>query len=119
MDEAHRAPPEPSPEEEIAHVLTAERDARIAVARCREESAGIVAQAREEATWIARRAEERATRLRAAIRRQVQCERDACDKAAGDLATEQPTADAARMQRALRSLAAELTGAPRAPGHGA
>lgn len=116
MDETHRAPPEITVEEEITRVLAAEGEARDAVARCREDGAGIVAQAREEARRITRRTEERITRLRDAMRSQVQYERNACDKAAGELWTMLPAADAAeaRMQRALQSLAPELTGAPRA-----
>jgi hypothetical protein len=98
----------------IARVLGAEREARASLERARLEVDQIAEDARLAARSVADRTERRIRRVVVAFERELAqrlVEIDA--QAAGLGAAQPPTADdVAAVQRAVRALARELTGAP-------
>lgn len=96
----------------MARVLEADREAQRALAAARAEGGRIAEGARAEARRVAERTRERIARVRARVQRGLQAELDALDAQARAL-PEHAEPDAAaqeRLERALRALAAALTG---------
>lgn len=99
-------------EEAVVRVLRAEREAREAIDASRAEAQRIAEQARAAARRCAERARERAARGQAAMARRLQEGLSAIDAEARALPehSEPDARDRARLESAVQTLAAALTG---------
>ncbi len=97
----------------IVRVLRAEAAARESIAAARVQAAQIAEQSRTSARALAERAQRRIRRLRAAVEARVAGEVAALDAEARALAGDETPGDdePARLEHAVQSLAAQLTGA--------
>jgi len=96
----------------IARVLLAERDAREDVQRCAREAESIVERAQETARQIARRAAQRSVRVQRFAATTLQQRLEALARQAAQDQVQAVLANRpAALQRAVESLAAQLTGA--------
>jgi F-type H+-transporting ATPase subunit b len=103
---------EGSADEAIARVLRAEREAQSAIAHTRAEAGKVAEAARAEARAVAERAERRIRRVASAFERDL-TRRLAEIDAESTLMTQAHTLttdEIAALERAVRRLAAELTG---------
>ena len=105
-------PSETAVEAAIARVLAAERDAHEAVEHATREAEAMNEKARADARALAERTERRIQRARAAYERMVSTEVAAIDAQAASQDEQQTLSadDWHRLERALETLAAELTG---------
>ncbi len=121
MSENPSRPAESEVDAAIARVVAAEQAAKASIAAAREEAAALAEQSRAAARALADRTQQRIRRLRAAFERQVDGEVAALDAQgralAGDDAPD--AAELERLERAVASLAAQLTGAPSTQPQGA
>lgn len=98
----------------IACVLQAERDARIAVQACEQQSENEIQLARERARVIAERAAARVARVHHTVEARLDAELARIDAQRSALAAEghDAPADPARLAAAVQALAQELTRDP-------
>lgn len=115
MSTVEALPSETAVEGAIARVLAAERDAHAAVGRATREAEAMNEKARADARALAERTERRIQRARAAYERTVSAEVAAIDAQAASQDEQQTLSvdDWHRLERALETLAAELTGGDR------
>jgi hypothetical protein len=104
--------PESAVEAAIKRVLDAEQAARESIATSRTEAAQVAERARAVARALAQRTHQRIRRLRAAFESHLEAEVGAIEAQALALAAddEPGAADLERVERAVASLAAQLTG---------
>jgi vacuolar-type H+-ATPase subunit H len=98
----------------IAHVLSAEREARDAVAQARVDSERIVDRARMDARAVDARTERRVRAVIAAFERELAERLAEIDAAAAQVVHPHPFSDDERaaLQRLVRAVAEELVAAP-------
>jgi hypothetical protein len=115
MSTVEALPSETAVEAAITRVLAAERDAHEAVARATRDADALNEKARAEARALAERTERRIQAARAAYERRVSAEVAAIDAQAASQDVQQALSadDWQRLERALETLAAELTGGDR------
>jgi hypothetical protein len=111
MPNAEYAPAETAVEAAITRVLSAERDAREAVAQATRDAAAMSENARGAARALAERTERRIGTVRAAFEAVVAADVAAIDADATAQDASQPLSadDLHRLERAIAALAAELT----------
>jgi vacuolar-type H+-ATPase subunit H len=112
MKRDRRPPSDADVDAAISRVLAAEQAAREAIAATERESDALIDAARADARAIGERTERRIRVARERFEAKVEQEVDAIRREAAALETRHvPTADeVARVERAVRTLAAELTG---------
>jgi len=105
--------PDGAVEAAFAQVLHAEQAARAAIADARAQALQVAEHSRAQARARAERTRRHLAAVRAAFERRLQAELAAIAAAAETLRNPAPlqAADAARVERAVRELAAQMTGA--------
>jgi vacuolar-type H+-ATPase subunit H len=100
-------------EEAINRVLKAERDARQAVALCREQAAGLINEARARGRRVSERADARIDAMRAACRCKVSAKLAGLEAQAEALSNQRASAElVAALEGAVQVLVKRLTGEP-------
>lgn len=112
MPSTESTPAERAVEAEISRVLTAERDAKDAVAHATRDAVERNERARAAARALAERTEGRIRAVRAASEARTAAEVAAIDAQSAEQDTSQPLSadDLRHLERALAALATELTG---------